>query len=137
MSLYEKILLLLDCSPVDEVILKHVLELSKIHRSTVFLFHVVHAHTLEQERVMVEKVKKCFKEAEKLFKENKVEVTYSYRVGEPESEVLKIINEGKWDLICLATHGHKGIKDFLKGSVSDVIKHNTDKPILMIRGKLK
>ncbi|BBB32619.1 universal stress protein A [Thermotomaculum hydrothermale] len=137
MSLYKKILLLLDCSKVDEVIIDHVLKLSQIHKSSVHLFHVVHAHTLDQERYLIEKTKECFEKAENFFKDNQIEVTNSYKLGEPEDEVLKIVNEGNWDLVCLATHGHKGIKDFLEGSVSDVLKHSTDKPILMIRGKLK
>lgn len=137
MSLYKKILLLLDCTDVDEAILEHVLKLSKIHNSAVHLFHVIHAHTLDQERFMVKKTEDCFKNAENKFLESGIKILHSYKIGEPEEEVLKIVNGGGWDLICLATHGHTGIKDFLKGSISDVIKHKTDKPILMIRVKLK
>ena len=51
--MYENILLLLDCSPVDEAIVNHVVALARIHKSTVHLFHVVHAHTLDQERALV------------------------------------------------------------------------------------
>ncbi len=137
MALYKKILLLLDCSKVDEVILEHVLKLSQIHASTVHFFFFFYAHTLEQERFMIKKTEECFKRAESRFLEIGVKVSSSYKIGEPEDEVLKIINGADWDLICLATHGHTGIKDFFKGSISDVIKHKTDKPILMIRGKLK
>ena len=137
MSLYKKVLLLMDCTEVDKVILEHVLKLSKIHRSTVYLFHVIHAHTLDQERFMVKKTEECFKSAESKFLENGVKISHSYKIGEPEDEVLKMVNSGDWDLICLATHGHTGIKDFLKGSISDVIKHKTDKPILMIKERLK
>ena len=62
--MYKKILLLMDCSPVDETILNHILQLAKIHKSTVHLFHVVHAHTLDQQRVLVAQAEECLARAQ-------------------------------------------------------------------------
>ncbi len=133
--LYSKILLLLDCSPVDEVILDHIKKLAKIHNSHVHLFHVIHAHTLDQEREEIKRTKKCIQEAEKKLKEKGIKVSFSISEGEPEKEVIKKINEYNWDLIAMATHGHRGITDFLTGSISDIVKHNTSIPILLIKAK--
>ncbi len=135
MSLYNKILLLLDCSPVDNVIIAHIEKLAKIHNSHVHLFHVVHAHTLDQERVEAQRTKKCIQEAEDRLRKEGIDVSFSISEGEPEKEVLKKINEYDCDLIAMATHGHRGIADFLTGSISDVVKHNTCKPILLMKAQ--
>jgi nucleotide-binding universal stress UspA family protein len=49
--------------------------------------------------------------------------------------VLEKIGGSDFDLIALATHGHKGISDVVLGSVSRLLKHRCDKPILMLRGE--
>ena len=61
--MYENILLLMDCSPVDEPILNHVVELARIHKSRVHLFHVVHAHTLDQRRALLAQTDECLSSA--------------------------------------------------------------------------
>lgn len=132
--MYKNILLLLDCSPVDRVIVNHIKELAKYHKSRVHLFHVVHAHTLDQERVMTTELKECFSEVLSVFEKEKINVDYSSVEGEPAEEVLKKATEPVWDLIALATHGHKAFGDFIYGSVSDMLKHKSDKPILLIHG---
>ncbi|MCD6122392.1 MAG: universal stress protein [Spirochaetales bacterium] len=132
--MYKNILLLLDCSPVDRVIVNHIKELAKYHKSRVHLFHVVHAHTLDQERAMTVEVKECFSEVLSVFEKEKINVDYSIVEGEPAEEVLKKATEPVWDLIALATHGHKIFGDFIYGSVSDVLKHKANKPLLLIHG---
>ena len=54
--------------------------------------------------------------------------------GEPEIELVKEIETGEYDLVALATHGHKLLADILFGSVSDHLKHEVDIPILLVRG---
>ena len=132
--MYKNILLLLDCSPVDRVIINHIKELAKYHKSRVHLFHVVHAHTLDQERVMTAGLKECFGEAIAVFEKENIKVDYSSVEGEPADEVLKKAEEPVWDLIAMATHGHKSFGDFIYGSVSDVLKHKVSKPLLLIHG---
>jgi nucleotide-binding universal stress UspA family protein len=132
---YEKILLLMDCSPVDEAILKHVVELAKIHKSKVHLFHVVHAHTLDQQRVLVAKTEECLSRAQAVLKKEHISANFSFSEGEPSELVLEKIVGSDFDLVALATHGHKGISDVVLGSVSRMVKHHSDKPILMLRGQ--
>ena len=135
MALYQNILLLLDCSHVDIVIVNHIKELAKHHHSNVHLFHVIHAHTLDQERLMFDNAEKCFTEMKLILEQEDIKVTSSATVGEPAEEVLKKAKEPEWDLVAMATHGHKRFSDFILGSVSEVLKHNLDKPLLMISGK--
>jgi nucleotide-binding universal stress UspA family protein len=132
---YKKILLLMDCSPVDEAILNHVLELAKIHKSKVHLFHVVHAHTLDQQRVMVAQTEECLSRAQGVLEKEHIPASFSFSEGEPSELVLAKITGSDFDLVALATHGHKGISDVVLGSVSRLLKHDSDKPILMLRGE--
>jgi nucleotide-binding universal stress UspA family protein len=134
--MYEKILLLMDCSPVDDVIVDHIVELAAIHTSTVHLFHVVHAHTLDQERLMTARAEKCLSKAYAVFEKNNIPVKYSYSEGDPSELILAKITESDFDLVALATHGHKGLTDAVLGSVSRLLKHNISKPILMLRGAI-
>jgi nucleotide-binding universal stress UspA family protein len=132
---YENILLLLDCSPVDEAILNHVVELARIHNSRVHLFHVVHAHTLDQQRVLVAETQKCLSRAQAVFEKQHIPATCSFSEGEPSELVLAKVTGSDFDLVALATHGHRGISDVVLGSVSRVLKHDSDKPILLLRGR--
>ncbi len=135
MSLYHKILVTLDCSDVDLVIISHIVELAKIHHSRVDLIHVLHSHTLDQKQYMMEKATEYTQSYQKQFQDEKIPVEIIIRVGEPEEEILKVIEKGSYDLVALATHGHHFFMDILYGSVSDSLKHKIDVPILLIKGK--
>jgi nucleotide-binding universal stress UspA family protein len=134
--MYENILLLMDCSHVDEAILNHVVELAKIHKSRVHLFHVVHAHTLDQQRCLVAKTKECLSRASAMLEKEHIPTSYSFSEGEPSELVPATVAESDCDLVALATHGHKGISDIVLGSVSRKLKHQSDKPILLLRGEM-
>jgi len=132
--MYKNILVLLDCSPVDDVILRHIRELAKIHSSKVCLFHVIHAHTLDQRRFMLERAQRCLEDGAEILRKAGIDVILSTAEGEPVPEVLKKIETSECDLVAMATHGHRGIADFVLGSVSNAVKHHIKKPLLLIRG---
>ena len=135
--MYKHILLLMDCSSVDEVILDHIKQLAKVHGSSVHLFHVVHAHTLDQQRTMVEHAEACLSKASTVLQREGIDASYSYAEGEPAEQVLKKVNSSPYELVALATHGHRTLSDVLLGSISRVLKHESDRPILLIRGDRK
>jgi len=132
---YENILLLMDCSSVDETILNHVVELAKIHKSKVHLFHVVHAHTLDQQRVLVANTEECLLRAQAMLEKEHIPASFSFSEGEPSELVLAKVTGSDFDLVAMATHGHTGISDIVLGSVSRILKHHSDKPILMLQGE--
>jgi nucleotide-binding universal stress UspA family protein len=132
--MYENILLLMDCSPVDEAILNHVVQLARIHKSKVHLFHVVHAHTLDQQRALVAKTEECLSRAKVMFEKEHISTKYTFLEGEPLELVPAMVAESECDLVAMATHGHKGIVDIVLGSVSGKLKHECCKPILLLRG---
>ena len=54
MFVYKNILVAIDCSEVDTNILNHVSPLALKLGATVHLLHVVHSHTLDQDRCLRE-----------------------------------------------------------------------------------
>lgn len=132
--MYEHILLLIDCSPVDQAIVDHIKELAQLHKSHVHLFHVIHAHTLDQERIMEKQQIEFFTKFTKELEDKNIQVDSSSIMGEPDKLVLKKAQEPIWDLVAMATHGHKGLSDFILGSISDELKHKLKKPLLLLHG---
>jgi nucleotide-binding universal stress UspA family protein len=37
----------------------------------------------------------------------------------------------------MATHGHKLLNDMLRGSVANIVRHNTKVPVLLVRGSVE
>ena len=132
--MYKNILLLIDCSHVDQTIVDHIKNLARLHGSKVHLFNVIHAHTMDQERIMTEQQTDYFTKFTKEFQAENIEVDSSSALGEPDELVLQKASEPIWDLVAMATHGHKGFSDFILGSVSDKLKHKLKKPLLLIHG---
>jgi len=135
MQIYKKILVTLDCSPVDDVIMRHVTGLALQNSSSVCLLHVVHSHTLDQDRVMREKIEGCVESRRAKFEEQGIEASALIRSGEPVSEILDEIEKGGYDLVAMATHGHTLIGDVVFGSVSDRLKHKIRVPLLLIKSE--
>lgn len=132
MQLYKKILVAIDCSPVDEVIVEHVSALALQNNAGVYLFHVVHSHTLDQHRSLHEQAEKILASQADMMKEKGIEVHVLMKSGEPDDEILKEIEGNDYDLVAMATHGHNFIGDILFGSVSNKLKHRISIPLLLI-----
>ena len=52
MQVYKKILVTMDCSAVDDAIVEHVSALALQNNAAVYLLHVTHSHTLDQDRAL-------------------------------------------------------------------------------------
>jgi nucleotide-binding universal stress UspA family protein len=133
MQLYKKILVTIDCSPVDYTIIKHVSALAIQNSAKVYLLHVVHSHTLDQHRALKEKAESCLESHCINMESQKIEVYKVIRDGEPADEILDEIENNDYDLVAMATHGHTFIGDLLFGSVSKSLKHKIKVPLLLLK----
>ena len=133
MQVYKKILVPIDCSPVDEAIITHVSALALQNQAEVYLLHIVHSHTLDQDRALHRKTNDCMQSYLKRLKEQGIDTTIIVRSGEPDREILREIKKNDYDLVAMATHGHNFIGDLLFGSVSRTLKHNISIPLLLIK----
>ena len=132
MQVYKKILVAMDCSKVDNAIIEHVSALALQNKAQVYLLHVVHSHTLDQDRVLREVAETCLNSHSSKMQAMGIEVVIIIRTGEPDQEILAEIKEKDYDLVAMATHGHSFIGDILFGSVSRTLKHKISIPLLLI-----
>jgi nucleotide-binding universal stress UspA family protein len=132
MQVYKKILVAMDCSDVDDAIVEHVSALAIQNKAQVYLIHVVHSHTLDQERVLHQQAEMCLKSRCEILQARGIESHIVIRSGEPDKEMLKEIEEKDYDLVAMATHGHSFVGDILYGSVSRTLKHKIRVPLLLI-----
>jgi nucleotide-binding universal stress UspA family protein len=132
MQVYEKILVTMDCSSVDDVIIEHVSALAIQNEAQVSLLHVVHSHTLDQDRALREAAEASLKSRCEALRARGIETRVVIRSGEPDAEILKEIEGTDYDLVAMATHGHSFLGDILFGSVSRTLKHRIRVPLLLI-----
>ena len=138
--MYHKILVPLENSPTDEVILKHVRILAKWSHARLLLAHVADGWVarnydrlkMDESEEMKDDRAYLEKQAARL-REEGYDVKTVLALGEPADEILKLAREHKADLIAMSTHGHRFIADFLYGSVAHRVRHCTDIPVLLIR----
>jgi nucleotide-binding universal stress UspA family protein len=135
MQVYRKILVAIDCSPVDDVIIKHVTALALQNNAKVYLLHVVHSHTMDQERALRKDAEASLEFHLETFRAQGIEAYVLIRSGEPDTQILKEIEGNDYDLVAMATHGHSYLGDILFGSVSRTLKHRINIPLLLIRAE--
>jgi nucleotide-binding universal stress UspA family protein len=132
MQVYKKILVAMDCSSVDDAIIEHVSGLALQNNAQVYLLHVVHSHTLDQDRALRAIAEASLKSRRELLQDRGIEAHIVIRSGEPDTEILAEIARKDYDLVAMATHGHSFIGDILFGSVSRTLKHRISIPLLLI-----
>jgi len=132
MQVYKKILIAMDCSSVDDAVIEHVSALALQNNAQVYLLHVVHSHTLDQDRALRERAEASLKSHYEILQTRGIQARIVIRSGEPDSEILEEIEGKDYDLVAMATHGHSFIGDILFGSVSRTLKHRISIPLLLI-----
>ena len=53
--------------------------------------------------------------------------------GNPAKSIASIVVSENIDLVVMAAHGHRGIKDVLLGSTLDALRHKVKVPVLIAR----
>jgi len=142
--MYKKILIALDNSPADESILAHVTELAAHFHSEILLLHVADgwaARSFEQLKLAESEEMKADREylemvAVRLRRGGRT-VTTKLALGNPPTEILKVVNAEKCDLIAMAGHGHRLFGDIFHGSTITQVRHQTTIPLLIARGPSK
>ena len=135
MQVYKRILVTMDCSDTDDAIVEHISAVALQNQAKVFLLHVVHSHTLDQDRALRSRANLCLTHHREAMTKSGVDAEILIRCGEPDDEILKEIEENQYDLVAMATHGHSFIGDLLFGSVSRTLKHKISIPLLLIGGR--
>jgi len=143
--MYKKIIIPLDNSATDEIILIHVRQLARLTHAQLVLVHVADgfAARLQDQLNLAdsEEIKKDQAYLDEvcagLQKDGFSAQAFLVQGKEPVDGILSVVHEQGGDLIAMSTHGHRLIENMILGSVADTLRRKTDIPILMIRSSLK
>ena len=138
--MYRRILLALDNTETDEVLLAHAPALAGLLKSEMLLLHVADgwaARNFKQLQLAPSEEMRADwayleKNAERLREQTGLVVTTQLAVGNPPDQIVKTAEEEGCDLIAMVSHGHKLIGDILYGSTIDSVRHNARVPVLAI-----
>ena len=134
MGVYDHILVPIEGTETDGPVLEHVGRLAETCGARVTLLRVAHFHTRDQRACEIEDGEGDLARAAELLRARGVEVETLLLSGEPQDVIVQQANELRPDLIAMATHGHGWAKRMVLGSVADHLRHNTDVPLLLLKG---
>jgi nucleotide-binding universal stress UspA family protein len=133
MPVYRNILVAIDCSPVDAALVGQVSALALQLGATVHLLHVVHSHTLDQERSLRAEAQVTLDRYCMKMQADGIDSRVVIRSGEPDREILREMEGNSYDLLAMATHGHNLLGRILFGSVSRSLRQKISIPLLLIK----
>lgn len=57
--------------------------------------------------------------------------------GHPATEILRVAREGDFDLVVIGTHGRRGMRRFVVGSVADEVARTAPCSVVVVRPKAR
>jgi len=142
--MYKTILVALENSATDEVILRHIRPLAKALGSRLILMHVADGFVARtQEQLNLEDSHEIRADREYLagraaeLEREGFSARTLLGLGDPASQLVSAATREGADLIAMATHGNKGIEDIVLGSVATGVRHKTEIPVLMVKAPRK
>lgn len=139
--MYKRILVPLEHSSYDDVIVAHVRKLAQTCGSSLVLIHVADgwaARNVQQlnlrESEEMKKDRAYIEAIAQSLEADGFEVDAILAGGDPGEEIADAAKREECDLIAMSTHGHRGISDVLRGSVANVVRHISMVPVLLVRG---
>ena len=136
--MYKCILIPLENSPTDETILTHIPPLARLMAARLILIHVADGFQARNQQYFGESDEMrrdreyLDRRVEELCGEG-FDACAILACGNPASEILEAAEREKCDLVAMGTHGHRGLADFVLGSVADAVRHQTSIPVLLVR----
>ncbi|PYP32404.1 MAG: universal stress protein [Gemmatimonadetes bacterium] len=137
--MYSRILVPLENSSYDQTILTYVRELARHHGSALVLIHVADgwaARNIKQLEEMRED-RAYLERASAALRGDGFEADAVLAAGDTATEIAEAATRERCDLIAMATHGHRGLNDVVRGSVASELRHKTFVPVLMVRAQPK
>lgn len=142
--MYQKILVALDNSKLDQSLLSHITQLAKLLHSRLLLVHVADGwaarnyetlHLAESEEMKADRA--YLESAAERLRAEGLDVSTCLALGDPPAEILKTADAEQCDLIAMTTHGHRLLGDIIHGSTIEAVRHKANVPIIIVRGAHK
>lgn len=105
--------------------------------SVVTLYDNIYSHNQaiksELGRAEMERSKNVLKEAEEMFSDFKGKFTTIYKTGDVVDQIIKLAEEGDYDLLIMGSRGLGAFSRTLLGSVSDKVIHHVKISVLVVK----
>jgi nucleotide-binding universal stress UspA family protein len=138
--MYRKILVAVENSPADATILAHVRQLAALTGAEILLVHVADGwaarHFDELKLRESEEIK-----ADRAYLDQLAAGLSEFRVstelamGDPATELVRLVGERDVDLLAMSTHGHRFLNDLLRGTTVSKVRHLVKVPVLLLRAQ--
>ena len=138
--MYDKILLTLDATSSDRVIIEHIKSLVVAMHSHVVLLHVAdgwaaRTHGADAVSPEIAEDTAYLRGVQAEFQSLGISAEAQLAFGEPGKEIVKWVQDKGCDLVAMSTHGHRFVGDLFLGSASRLVRHNVSVPVLLLRAK--
>jgi universal stress protein A len=138
--MYDTILVTLDGTPSDRVIIEHIKQLAKLAQSRLVLLHVADgwaARTYGPDAVSPEIAEDTayLAKVRGEFQAAGIPADAELAYGEPADEIIKWVRQKGCDLVAMSTHGHRFLADLFLGTTASRVQHSISAPVLLLRAK--
>jgi nucleotide-binding universal stress UspA family protein len=140
--MYKRILVPVEHSDVDRTILGHVQPLAKMCGATLVLLHVADGWAARAYDELQLRESKEIRE-DRAYLQGLVAdleaqgfaVESRLAMGDPATEIIRAADAVRADLVAMATHGHRFVKDILLGATVDKVRHQLKVPVLLLQAR--
>ena len=140
--MYRRILVAVENSGADRTILDHVADLAKLTGAELLLVHVADGfaarHFKDLDLRESEEMQKDRAYLDSLSTEltaHNIRVSTELAMGDPATELIRLAEARRADLIAMSTHGHRGLNDLLRGTTVSRVRHEVRIPVLLLRAQ--
>ena len=138
--MYKRILVAVEHSAADEAILTQVVPLATLTGAEVLLVHVAdgfaarHFKDLQlRESEEIKTDRAYLSEVSERLTAQGLRVSTELAMGDPATELIRLVSERNADLLAMSTHGHRFINDWIRGTTVDKVRHLVTVPVLLFR----
>jgi manganese transport protein len=136
---YSNILVPLDHSDADHEALGNALALARMHDSRIILLHVEEGVTSQMfgslsSTAEIAEGQDYLAHIVSSLRQQNVSVEIVVRHGKnPAEEIARAVEDLQPDLVIMASHGHRGLKDLIFGTTINDVRHRVKVPLLIVR----
>ncbi len=137
---YSTVLVSLDHSASDREALGNALVLARMHDAKIILLHVEEGVTSQMfgslsSTAEIAEGQDYLANVAHSLREQNVSVDTLVRHGKsPAQEISAAVRDIQPDLLIMASHGHRGLKDLLFGTTINAVRHRVKVPLLIVSG---
>ena len=140
--MYSRILVAIENSAADRTILEHAEQLARLTGARVLLVHVADGWAARHYKELNLRESEEMREDRAYLDSLRADlgsrglvVESILAMGDPATEICRVAEAEKVDLIAMATHGHRGVSDVIHGQTVDHVRHKVKLPVLLLRAR--